>query len=119
MSLSDRAFRKGRRMKVGETIRERLLYNIEIITESGCWLWVGSLTTGGYGNLSVNYKNKPCHRLSYTEFVGEIPEGMLVCHRCDVPSCINPNHLFLGTYQDNMDDMVKKGRARGRNSPPR
>lgn len=77
---------------------------------SGCWLWVGT-TSRKYG--SAWYKNKSirAHRLSYQAFKGEIPKGMFVCHSCDTCMCVNPDHLFLGTHQDNMTDMKRKGRA--------
>ncbi len=63
-------------------------------------------------------KTEMAHRASYKEYLGPVPDGMLVCHRCDVPGCINPDHLFLGTHQDNMDDMIEKGRQRARGGKP-
>jgi hypothetical protein len=80
-----------------------------IKNEVGCWIWQGYLSAGGYGRLSIgNRKNVYAHRASYTAFIKTIPEGMCVLHRCDEPSCVNPNHLFLGTQADNMADMKKK-----------
>ena len=79
---------------------------------SGCWLWLGSLWGNGYGNLS-NGSRQPrlgAHRGSWMAFRGPIAEGMDVCHRCDVPICVNPDHLFLGTRKDNMQDCKAKGR---------
>lgn len=84
---------------------------------SGCWLWFGLLTSKGYGRFGKN--GKRAHRISYMSFVGPIPLGMCVCHRCDQPSCVNPSHLFLGTVADNQRDMQKKGRWKnGRLSGP-
>jgi len=94
-------------------MRERLLDKIEIVSESGCWIWMGVVTPKGYGHISVGGKKNFCHRLSYSEFVGEIPKGLCVCHKCDVPACINPDHLFLGTHKENMDDRTRKGRSKG------
>jgi hypothetical protein len=83
---------------------------VETVPEAGCWLWAGSYFDNGYGQ--AHYSDRPlgAHRLSWIFHNGEIPEGMQVLHHCDVRSCVNPAHLFLGTHGDNMRDMVKKGR---------
>jgi hypothetical protein len=80
--------------------------------DHGCWVWTGARTRAGYGTLGVDGSTRYTHRLCYEEFVGPIPDGMRACHRCDNPPCCNPEHLFLGTDQDNMDDMWAKGRGR-------
>ncbi len=77
---------------------------------SGCQLWTGS-TTDGYGRLRWRGKPRKAHRLSWEAHYGPVPDGQLVCHKCDVPSCINPLHLWLGTNDDNMADMARKGRV--------
>lgn len=87
------------------------------VTETGCWLWIGCSTTKGYGEF---YWKRPghhrtvfAHRASYAIRHGASPPaGMLVCHKCDTPSCVNPDHLFLGTALDNTRDMFSKGRER-------
>jgi hypothetical protein len=77
---------------------------------SGCWLWLGSTDKLGYGKVNVG-GHYLAHRLAYADTVGPIPDGMLVLHRCDMPSCVNPEHLYVGDDQDNMDDMVERGRG--------
>jgi hypothetical protein len=80
------------------------------VPESGCWIWLQSTIAEGYGRLQLPGRKVLAHRLSYETFIGPIPDGMLVLHRCDVPPCINPAHLFLGTHADNSDDKVAKRR---------
>lgn len=81
---------------------------------SGCWLWAGALTTGGYGYIQKGGRSGAitASRLAYTLFKGEVPDDMIVCHRCDVRCCVNPDHLFLGTNAVNYQDMINKGRLR-------
>lgn len=76
-----------------------------------CWLWTASTSPAGwYGQVRHNNKKYQSNRLSYEIHFGEIPEGLSVLHKCDVPLCVNPDHLFLGTAADNLRDMDKKGR---------
>lgn len=77
---------------------------------SGCRLWLGARNAGGYGNIIVEGQTRAVHRVAYEEAFGPIPDGMLVCHRCDIRSCCEPSHLFLGRHRDNSADMVAKDR---------
>ncbi len=92
------------------TLEQRLLNKTN--KTDACWLWIGSLNNKGYGQIGVSHnKTAYTHRVSYTLFVGEIPKGLNVLHKCDRPSCLNPKHLFLGTQKDNMQDWKRKGRT--------
>lgn len=80
---------------------------------SGCWEWPkGYFTQTGYGQFALDADTpETAHRMSYIVFNGDVAQGLFVCHRCDNKACFNPEHLFLGTHQDNMRDMIEKGRA--------
>ena len=75
-----------------------------------CWEWDGCLCPLGYGKVSLDAKMWSAHRLFYTKFKGEIPKGMKILHSCDNRKCVNPAHLSIGTQQDNLEDMRRKGR---------
>lgn len=77
----------------------------------GCWLWTGPMTEKGYGRFYHNYQASRAHRVAYELCVGPVPAGVEICHRCDNPACVNPDHLFVGSHKDNMADMSRKDRG--------
>ena len=80
------------------------------VDKSGeCWTWTGYLTKKGYGSITWGKRQRPAHRVSWMIHFGEIPEGLVVRHRCDNPPCVRPDHLELGTVGDNVGDMWERG----------
>ena len=86
----------------------------KVIKTSGCWEWTAASDKYGYGRFQMGTWGHSrlilAHRFSWKESFGDIPEGMFVCHKCDNPKCVKPDHLFLGTAKENTIDCVKKGR---------
>lgn len=79
---------------------------------SGCWLWMGACSPKGYGHMHVDGRFIKAHRFSYALYCCDVPTGAQICHRCDNPSCVNPEHLWAGTVQENLNDCIAKGRFR-------
>jgi hypothetical protein len=92
--------------------QQRLLNKMIPEPMSGCWLWLGAMTKKGYGHMLFNGRYEKAHRISYLIHCGPIPPGQVVCHSCDNPSCINPDHLWVGSTRDNQADSAAKGRRR-------
>lgn len=95
---------------VDTKLKERFFNFIE--RDGDCWIWIGHVTQNGYGQIKYKSKALAAHRLSYEIHKGPISEGMYICHSCDNPRCVNPEHLWEGTHTDNMRDMYAKGRQR-------
>jgi hypothetical protein len=95
--------------RILDRVRARVAF-----ASSGCWMWQGATNSKGYPAMRIGGragKTMSVHRLVAAEVYGAIPAGMLVCHTCDVPACVNPAHLYIGTALDNMRDKIERGRA--------
>jgi hypothetical protein len=105
------------RLALSPKLRERLEELSIPCPATGCTLWTGALTQKGYGDLLVERRHIRAHRAAWEAYRGPIPDGMHVLHKCDVPACINPDHLWLGTNVDNMADKMAKGRHSSNPNP--
>lgn len=87
------------------------LFLKQIEKTNRCWIWRGSLNKQtGYGRIQINGKRMGAHRFAYSIFKGDLVDGLFVCHTCDNPTCVNPDHLFLGSSLANIADCIIKGR---------
>lgn len=98
--------------KATDTLESR--FWSKVIKTNECWLWAASGTSDGYGQLKFQGKKMYAHHISVRLSGREIPVGMVVCHKCDVPKCVRPDHLFIGTMKENQQDASRKGRSRNR-----
>ncbi len=99
---------------LGKTTEDRFWEKVQKTDD--CWIWLGA-KSGGRGYISISGKMVSAPRFSFMLHKGDIPKNICVCHTCDNPACVNPQHLWLGTHSQNMEDMVRKGRIKGEKHP--
>jgi hypothetical protein len=93
-----------------KTIQEKFWSKVTLSGSNDCWLWIGDKDPDGYGRIRSGTTRIRAHRVSYELFIGAIDKNLVICHKCDNPSCVNPKHLWMGTTQENTSDMVSKER---------
>jgi len=98
----------SRPLSIEESAR---LFWAKVDKSGDCWVWTGGRFNTGYGNVKRNGRAQTTHRLAWTLAYGPIPAGQIICHRCDNPPCVRPDHLFLGSHRTNAEDRTRKGRG--------
>src|ERR1700749_4969342 len=106
---------RGNKLKWYELEKAKERFFNKVTKTDNCWLWIGGTINKGYGNFTWGRGvNILAHRFSYEIHKGKIPEGKIILHSCDNPICVNPEHLTIGTQQDNVNDMMNKNRMNPR-----
>ena len=110
-------------LNITDELIKRFWSKVDIKSEDECWTWKDSTVPRGYGHISIESRPYYAHRISYCISYGDIPDGLLICHKCNNRSCVNPKHLYAGTSKDNIRDSINAGtfsefpHFRGDNSP--
>lgn len=112
---------RGKEVKISDTLMDRFWSKVDKTSnKNGCWVWTRAKARRGYGEFGIGREHFLAHRFILTLKESRCIDGLLACHRCDNPSCVNPDHLWVGTTQENTLDMLKKGRSlKGEDHPMR
>lgn len=112
---------RGKEVKISDELMSRLWSKVDKVSnQNGCWIWTRSKSKKGYGQFGIGRNQFLVHRILLTLKESRCIDGFLACHHCDNPSCVNPDHLWVGTTQENTLDMLKKGRSlKGEDHPMR
>ena len=112
---SYRAVQESYRAAQYERAVERFWSRVDVGEAGACWWWTGAKKAEGYGSVRFNGQSKPAHRLAWElHHRSTMPDGLLACHACDQPACVNPHHIYPGTHQDNVSDAAERGRRQNR-----